>query len=534
MKIKVQQILSFATSFVLLLSYSQLYAQSAGQGLCSMPRGMSYNFYVDYSKKQIGMFGNDIERLPPVVIENCKQAAGKYLGFGLALRKPTLNSDVFNISFDGKLNQDICKIENAPKELTSSTEKEKSFQEQFKLLRSCTSFELTHLENKNIEFEPNQRLCKMQKLSNGKIQAQGDFCFFRLDPGTRVAISVVVNPQCANQEFLNKNNLQISDIEALLQAFVVDNPDGEYVNDQIGTAKYRFAFTPSDKIMPVNKDVDPSGVQFPTVYSPDIYMGSIKIQDNTRADIESTVFDLSLFIDNNSLRKCANGICAGPGDYQVPVATEVSLYEIRNGKKVSIDSWVMGNILDPFVKSNWQGVYRLGRRILDGVKIEPGRDYQLDLTFYNPYDDFVMLTQRFQELLLDYTLFSGTPGKDVYKPMSELGSLKNIPQIGTLAGITSQEDLSKTYEQVRQFFQKFGNDSQFPPFYVTLCDLKEKNCLNSRKAKFYLKLQNKFHVGENKKDDDSFPIENFETTRFSSLTKDTPETSNSMTEVVCQ
>lgn len=483
------------SAFLLLFSFGDLALAQRGTVAqeCQMSKGFKYNYFLDMQTQNVGLFGNNIEALPPTVIQNCRGSSGKYLGIGLGVAKPFIISDTANVSFDGELSEEICKLENTPKELMSHEEKKRILKAQYHMLRSCTHLEITHLEGRPIQFESQQGFCTIEKKPNGKLIAKGDFCYIKVTPDLRVAVSVAINPNCANASYLLQNNIQISDVDSFLQAFVVDEPSGIFINNQIGSAPVRVSILPTDEAMNLNKDAPEEGARFPTTFGADVHMGSMNIVSGDNGGNPATALRLSLFVDNRGDRKCnKDGICAGPGDYQIPLAAEVTLYEYKNGKRIAVDSWYAGRFLDPFVKAQWQGLYDLGQHIVDGLEMEENKTYEVVMNFYNPYEDFLMLTTRFQEFTIDYTLLNGTAGKDSIDPLASLNNIKLLPTLNNLPPVDTSNDLSVEYEKIQQYFRGFSRDSQFPPYYDDICV--EGLCHKTKSTGKYLQISNKFKI----------------------------------------
>ncbi|MES2768053.1 MAG: hypothetical protein V4596_02820 [Bdellovibrionota bacterium] len=519
-------------SLMLLLS-SNVYAQKFMGGGCSMQAHPPMNFYINYQHQTTGMFGVLANEFPPVTVDGCKSAVGQQLAFGLALRKPSLASDVGDVSFDGVLKPDLCEIKNAPITISSFDEKKKLFDEQFKLLRSCMKIEVSHLDQKQIEFNPKQKFCKIERISPTKLEARGDICFLPIKPDMRVSLSLIIDKNCAKAQYLKDNHIQMSDLEAVLNAYVVPDDSGTYINNQIGSQKVRLAMLPDDNIMPLYKGVIDEGPRFPVEYAPDIYMGQIKIKDDSRGDEQKTFIDMQVFVDNKSQRKCVNGLCAGAGDYQVPLAAEVELFEISNGKRKHIDAWYTGNIYDPFVKAQWQGIYSFGKKVIENYKMEKGKQYEIQLNFYNPYDDFILLTSNYEQLLLDLTLINGVAGLDTIRPISEISAMKLMPTISSLPALSPEMDINKEFEKIRQFFRGFGSETQFPPIYESVCNSDKSKCQKANQKSYFLKLSSRFTLGEVNEEDLSFKMENINVKKDSPVLQSFEKSSEGLPELSC-
>lgn len=523
----------FSILFVLgLVLFANLAQAQMNQGLCQMSKDYKFNFFSDFSENTLGMFSVNGDRLPPTVIENCKGASGKFLGFGLGLRQPYLTSDTSDVSFDGSIRPEICKIKNEPTPLVTFADKKSHFEKQFKTLRACTSFEITQLDNKPINFTADQKYCTITKLPNGKLAAKGDFCYLRITPDLRVAMSIVMNQDCANEAFLAEQGLQPGDMEALLQAYVVEAEDSMVTENMIGSSKVRVTILPTDKFLPINQDLGPESARFPTTFSADVNMGDIKLRDDSTPREARSFIDLSVFADNRSGRKCVGTLCAGSGDYEVPLAAQAELLEVNGSKKTLVDSWYAGNAIDPFVKAQWQGLFRMGRYTIEGYQLKPGHRYELSLTFFNPYDDYLMLVKHYEQILIDLTLMNGTAGKDAIQPISSLRGLMGLPELKSLPALGAG-DINVELEKVRQFFNKLGANSAFPPYYDKACR-DNGSCVNLNKIGHYLKLKTQFNLGPVNEDDRSYTLTQVQVVKESPLLPSYQKTVPALPGLECQ
>lgn len=501
-------------SFLGLILFADLANAQMSQGLCQMSKDYKFNFFTDFAENNIGMFSVNGDRLPPTVVENCKGASGKYLAFGLGLKQPYLTSDTSDVSFDGTIRPEICSIKNEPTPLMPFIDKQTHFAKQFQTLRACTSFEITQLDNRPINFTADQKFCKITKLPNGKLAAKGDFCYLRITPDLRVALSIVMNADCAKREFLEKEGLQPGDMEALLQAYVVESEDSMVTENMIGTTKVRVSILPTDKLMSINPDLGPESARFPTTFSADVNMGDIKLRDDSTEQEARSFVDLSVFADNRSGRNCIGTLCAGSGDYEVPLAAQAELFEVVGNQRTTVDSWYAGNAIDPFVKAQWQGLFRMGRYTIEGYQLKPGTRYEMVMTFFNPYDDYLMLVKHYEQILIDLTLLNGTAGKDAIQPISSLRGLLGLPELKSLPVLGAGE-INIELEKVRQFFNKLGSNSAFPPYYDKAC--KGANCVNLNKIGHFLKLKTQFNLGPINEDDRSYTLTNVTVSKESPL-----------------
>lgn len=520
----------------LIISLSPLAIAQLGYGpACKMSKDYKFNFFISPEHKTAGLFGPMADRTPPTVISNCQGTGGKYIGIGLGLRQPFLTSDVADVSFDGIFRNEVCAISHPPtSDLQTYPERLSYFQAQFQVLRSCTYFEFTHLDQKTIQFSPHQKFCQLKRLANGKVRAEGDFCYIQSSPDLRMAISVILRPECQDENFLRSKHLQPTDLEALLQAFIVDDQSSIVTENMLGSTKVRLSLMPNSQTLEVNPDLGPELPQFPTQFAADLHQGPITIKDGSFGDDRKIFFDLSLFLDTRSSRKCRQGICAGPGDFQVPIAGELEFSAVDgSGKKHVLDSWLGGNPTDAFAKTQWQGLFRFSRKVSEGLELNIGQTYEINIQFFNPYDDYLMLIQGFQQILIDLTLMNGTAGKDFIRPLNALNSLLGLPQVPLLPQLGSVE-IEEQLEKVRQILQRLGQDQAFPPYYTRVCNSALASCQKMNATMKYLTLTTRFTLGPTSPENGNYTLLNIQTSRDSKYLPSYERSHQELPELVCQ
>lgn len=509
-------------------------AQSFGPD-CKMSRGLRYNFFLSPESKTAGAFGVQADRLPPTVISQCRGAGGKVLGFGLGLRIPFVTSDTSNISFDGDYKKELCQVKNSPvNNLLGFDEKNRTVQSQFRLMRTCSYLEITHLDNRELNFNSDQKFCKMERLHNGKVIARGDFCYLQISPDLNIAVSVALEPKCLDQSFLDENGIKPQDIDTVLQAFVVEDETSIVTNNLIGSSRVRLTLMPSSKSIALTKDVGPEQPAFPEIFAADLHMGAISIRDSSGEDVKRTQFELSVFADSRTQEACTfNSTCVAPTDFQMPLVAEVEFSELKGRTKLFLDGWYAGNTLDPMLKSNWQGLFRLGRKMSEGVQLEVGKTYELKLNFYNPYDDFMMLVRGYEHILVDLTGLNGTAGLDAITPINSLRSLLGLPEMPPMPQI-GRSDIEQELEKVRQVLSQISHMSVFPPFYKKMCDPSLATCVNANSTSKMLTLTAEFTVKGVNQATGEFILSNANIRRESPLLKAYSLMNMALPEMVCQ
>ncbi|MDG0814898.1 hypothetical protein [Bdellovibrio svalbardensis] len=458
---------------------------------CKMSRDPKMNYFISYENKALGMFSEAAEKAQaPSVIERCQLDSGKFLMLSLGVRRPTLNSDVADVSFDGQLIDTKCSIENSFfKEQPDYSERSKIIEQQHKVLRTCTYMQIFDLDNKPIEFKPEQSHCKITRMPTGSLKAEGDFCFVRIRPINRFAVSTVVKDECRDVNFLKANNIAPQDVEAALNAYVVGDDSGLSTEvDPIGSTKTRLYIAPHSKMLNLSDDFGADTPRFPTEFNADVHMGELKI----RGSKETFTVDMSLLVNNRSQKSCYQGMCASPSDFDVPVVGQVELFEVQKGGKENyIDAWWHAGLANP----NWQGLMKSGPHVLNETELKPGTHYRMTVTFVDPAEDFTLFIKDIQQMTIDLKGLQGTAGLDSIAPIMALTSLVGLPPMENLPSMSSP-NMEVEMERVLKTLQKLGQDRQWPSYYNDVCNSKRASCIKAGKSKFYSKLTLDFTMGD--------------------------------------
>ena len=145
-------VLSFAGMFFI---GSEAFAE------CKMSREPKLNYFISAQDHFTGMFAEDSSKSPaPSVIERCQSDAGSYLMISQGIFHNDILSSIGEISFDGKVADTKCSVQNSLSQNTSTyTAKAALVQQQYRALRACTYMQVYDLENKSINFIPDHKFC---------------------------------------------------------------------------------------------------------------------------------------------------------------------------------------------------------------------------------------------------------------------------------------------------------------------------------------------------------------------------------------
>lgn len=495
---------------VIVLSCAALCTLILQAEACKMSRDQKFNYFVNSSANYSGMFWEGRSTVfAPTVIEKCQQSVGQYLMLSLGVRVPTTMSETSDISFDGKIQQGICKVQDAPLPLQSFDEKKLIFEKNHKILRQCTHLQVYDLENRPIQFKPDQTACKIRSIGNGIFRLDGDFCFLKIGTANRFVVSVTVNDECKSEKFLKDNNIEAQDLEAALNAYTVGDDSGSSTEiDPLGSSRVRLYFQPKAGSIPLTDDEDTRSPRFPTVYAPDIHMGALKLQGSG----QTWTMDMSLFVDNRTDNLCTNGQCHRVSNFNVPIVGEANLYSVRNGKRNLIDSWWHAGV----ATANWQGLLTGISKNINEVEFKVGDKYSIETIFIDPFEDYTLFAMSFQQFLIDLKSTEGTAGIDVIQSMKGLQNLAGLSPLRNLPNLTSG-DFTAELDRVLLALSGLNKDRQWPAYYDKVCSPLLKSCVTPGKVKYFMKVRADFEIAGFDEMDGSAQFKNIKISRDSKV-----------------
>lgn len=477
---------------------------------CKMSRDPKMNFAISYENKNIIGFSEATDApQAPSVIDRCQLDSGKFLMFALGVRRPSLNSDVADVSFDGKISDAKCSIANSfLKDQPSFDERASIISKQYKALRACSYIQLYDLDNKPIDYQPQQDHCTITKAVDGSLKMEGDYCFIRVRPSNRYAVTTVIKDECRDVQYLNSHGIDPQDVEASLNAYVVGDDSGYSTDvDPIGATQTRLYFAPHSNLLKLSDDYGPEFVRFPTEFDADVHMGEMKI----RGSGETFTVDMSLLVDNRSKKNCYQGMCASPSDYDVPVVGQVEFSQVnRDGSLTFLDEWWHAGLANP----RWQGLMKSGPHILNETVLTPETRYHMTVTFVDPLEDFTLFVKDIQQFTINLKNLQGTAGVDSIMPMDALTSLVGLAPMENLPSLSSP-DMSVEMDRILRTLSKLGQDRMWPSYFDDICNSSRASCVKAGKAKFYSQITVDFTMGEFDSDTGTWKLKDFSVKRES-------------------
>ncbi|MEN9723478.1 MAG: hypothetical protein RJB38_1464 [Pseudomonadota bacterium] len=511
-----------------LMSVAQSLVFAPHSHACVMSRDPRASFFSSYSADRDGSYSELRAEEPRVAtIGRCQSSAGKFLMFALPLRFTKLSSDVRDRSYDGKLVEDGCRIEDSLLSRSLSfSEKQAVFADQFRVLRSCLSLSIKELQGKPLVFSESQAQCQMKAVSPSEVQAEGALCFLSAMPYYQLSVELKINPSCRNREFLKAQGLGPKDIELGVDAYVAGDDSGFSSNlDPIGGNRARYTLLPGGELLPLSGDSRDPQLQWPSVYSVEAHQGSIQLRPMGPG---RTSLDLGYLVDNFGSSRCRDGLCSSSADFSQTLAGEVDLLEVLpGGKRRMVDSWIYGNI----VPAQWQGILKSPQRIIEGGNLSEQGRFEIRTRMVDPTVDYELWLEKLPQFLIELRSSQGTAGIDVMpvlRTLSELVPLFPVPDLPFLSG----EGADQAIQSALAVLNSSKRNSDWPPYYGLFCEQATGVCRKTGRDKVLLELVTQFST-DGLNEDGTLKLKDFVVTRESRYFKSYRKNVKALPSVQC-
>jgi len=495
---------------------------------CRMSREGKQNFFINPELQVSGIF-SDAQRRPanPSLVDRCQPNAGKFMMISTGIRVPSANSDTADISFDGTLLENACSIKNSLSFLgpQSFSEKKANFDNRYHFLRKCTHIQVYDTEKSKIQFNPNQRACKITSLGEGILRLDGEYCFLKIHPSNRFAVQIVINDECKTDATLTSHEIYYQDIEGVINTYVVGDDSGLSTDiDPLGSNRFRIFIQPPSRLFPLSEAFDQETPRFVTTYAPDLNLGPVKIRG------QNNIWFLSLGLEanNRNPKNCISKACNQISNFSVPVVGEVELFRKAKDRFNSIDNWWFAALLEP----NYQGILRNAERNIMDLGILENDEFKLTVTFVDPYEDFNLFVSQIQQFLIDLKSVNGTAGIDVIQPINPLAQLIGLRYLDGLPNLRSP-DMAEELGRVIDSLNRLGLHRQWPSYFSKVCNSSLSTCVNAGRSRFYLRLSLEFQIGEGTSASGHLNLKNLRVRRESAVDKSFYKPVMALPEVSC-
>lgn len=464
---------------------------------CSASKDPRLNYFISYEKPYAGLFtdGAAVSEIRPTIIDQCQQSTSQFLMIGLSIRTQKMNGRTGDISFTNKFTNDSCKISNNPFKVPQTYEdKLANFENQYKLLRSCTFYDIVEIDENEILLPDLQPAATVEKIERHHIRATGDFLYIRIRSNNRFAVSVGIKKECTDAESIKKMGLEPSDLQALLNFYIAGDASGITTDlTSIGSTRLRLALTPGSELMNVSAKNEPKNIpSWPSNYKADVDFGSLTIKKESD---ERSKIDFIPLVDNTGIKKCVNNICSSENSFQSPVAGYIELKEVTPTKNKVIDSWYFGSI----APSQYQGFIESLPRSIDSLLLKQKQKYILEMTMVDPFEDYTLFKNGFSQYLIDLQNAEGVAGLDVLQSFAGLSGTLGLPVLSGLGGLNAS-DASEAIGFALKELNNMKAVQNWPPYYDQICIQKGENCFSHGRQKFIKKIKASFELGALKED----------------------------------
>ncbi len=374
-----------------------------------------------------------------------------------------------------------------------------SAEEKKKTFNSCIKFKVEDLQKGTLEYEPVQENCIVEKINDSTAIISAGDCFFKNVPGQTLSVEIQPEPNCADKNFLSKNNLSPSELFAEWSAYIYPSNTIGFIFRPKGKAIWKkdlfLNLNPGDTLLKVvKKERDEKLISRPGVFVfPDFMLSNFSI--NNKLSSVASYVDIGLLISSFGAKDiCEAGICSTYGNYDFPFAPYLTLFEInaRRGKKEELKSFFMGDRL----AGKWNGTFNQ-RLHFSGIHFEIGKKYSIELSFSDPAISYSELKKYFTTSLRLGSSSIGLLGDTEFRSLPSLGTIGGLAgNIGTLDGLNDRRifgGIIGIADNLIPRIMQTLDDPTFPPDYSIVCNKNMTKCQNAN-LKEHVKLSINFQV----------------------------------------
>jgi len=416
---------------------------------------------------------------------DCRRTSGKYLLIRNGIQFLDDENTIKRTFFGEKIPKFSCSLKNfeGSKLEIEKVNYTKNLESMVNTMSSCIRFKVSDLNGKPLHFDPTQKNCTIESLSDSEVLISKGDCFFKIDPTNSFEIKSEVKKECLDREFLVKNKVKPGLLDVVVNTYIYDTPSVE------GTFNPRRDLSHKNVVVEIEsgKELLPSleeltsyqePILLPSIYHfPEIIISDVEISKFGR---NNSLIKLVLAVDSAGKKeKCNNGLCSSENNYFLPLAGELLIYEISAGRKKNIYSGFIGDK----IRGQWQGMIKTAKLLKD-VIFEEDKSYLFNVRFSDPNYDFKALKKGFSSMFesgIEYGFSNSLiAGRDTLSSINELSDLREVENLGALNG-----DILKDFpESFRNIFLNFKGillDDTFPPAYNKVCNKAETKCRRADK-----------------------------------------------------
>lgn len=436
---------------------------------CSVSNTSYVNLAISTVEEKIFTYDtkNVDEKLPGVVISNCKETAAKKKFVMITFGPDVVgkNDSDRGTNFDKVFVGESCSIKNNPLIKLQSTEDVKAvFDSRWKFIDQCVEMTVTERGSKPLSYPLDQEGCKITKLSTQAATFSGGYCFFKPSSDSYYHLSVGVKESCKNTEAYKEFGINLQDFEAGFNYYTSSEYKDEITDlSSFGSSSVRLSINPRKELFLPSDDYGLLRPTFPGNYPlGDIHLGKIEVKNSGN---NSVIIKTPLIVNNfcKSIEK--DGIKSSICDYATPYVAEVKLLNTKGSLEAL---WYDGGI----APSQWQGILNgQGQRISKDI-LKVNATYKLEILFSDPnfeYNNFKkVIVKKMRAIQTGFpSLFAGS-GISEIPDLSFIDSIPDMLTVGDVGEVGFPADIDSLDSQRKKLGSYFST-TMFPPTYSKAC-----------------------------------------------------------------
>ncbi len=370
--------------------------------------------------------------------------------------------------FTNEYRDSQCFIRNSPFPLLRTFEdRKKELQRRWNTIKTCLKIQIEEKGSKDVEIPENQNHCKIEKLSNKKVNLKGGVCFLKPFTDTHLNLRFILNDDCLQYHHLEKESVAL-DLKALLNFYTSRETSGSSIDiTPLESVPLRVTIAPNHHLLPLSDDMGIEGPQFPSFLEiPDIHLGGPYLTYSPNGNL---IIKPYFWIDHHCSSKCLGFLCQSFCDYAQPFFGKFDFYEREKNKTpVLISSWYGGGVSRP----KFQGEINVNEKDIENFKFDQKKSYLLEVNFTDPKSDYEDFKADFFSKIQRIDHFPrGTLSNAIQQIPSihHLNNVQKIPDGLFLPELSFSLPLGHGFENLRENFSNHFSYQAWPPYYDKVC-----------------------------------------------------------------
>ncbi len=436
---------------------------------CSVSNTSYINLAISTVEEKIFSYDtkNVDEKLPGVVISNCKETAAKKRFVMITFGPDVIgkNDSDRGTNFDKEYVPESCSIENNPLNKIQSNESVKSvFESRWKFIDQCVELTVTEMSNKPLSYPLDQEGCKITRLTSQTAIFTGGYCFFKPSADSYYHLSTNVKESCKSIDAYKEYGLNLQDFEAGYNYYTSLEYKDEITDlSSFGSSSVRLSVNPRKESFLPSDDFGLLRPTFPGNYPlNDVHMGKIEINNSGN---NSVIFRTPLIVNNYCKSIEKDGIKSSICDYATPYVADIKLFNSKGSLEAF---WYDGGV----APAQWQGILNgQGQRISKDI-LKSHANYKMEILFSDPNFEFnnfkKIIVKKIKALQAKFpSLFAGSGLSDIpeFQTIDSIPDMLNVGEIGEIGFPAEIDNLDSQRKKLGSYF----STTLFPPTYSKAC-----------------------------------------------------------------